>query len=267
MSARGAERDVRGAADRRPDAAGTPAAQPQQVLAPQARQAIPPLPASQPRQPPPPQQARPAATAPRSVLAYAGELPNLCSLAGLLAASLGIFFAVRGTYPAAVVALLWALVFDWSDGRLARRTAARTAGQRAFGMQLDSLVDIVTFCVAPALLLLRLGDFGVWFVPGAFVVLAAGALRLSYFNVFGPIDEHTSRGLSLDNNVLVLGLLFVFEPLLGRAHFVLVLYAVLLALAALNVASFATPKLGGRWYYAVVAYALVLSAVYGWQLR
>ncbi len=129
------------------------------------------------------------------------------------------------------------------------------------------MVGVVAFSVAPALLLLRVGDFGIWFVPGAFVVLAAGALRLSYFNVFGPIDEHTSRGLSLDNDVLALGFLFVFEPLLGRAHFALVLYAALLALAALNVASLATPKLGGRWYYAVIAYALVLSGVYGWQLR
>ena len=201
------------------------------------------------------------------MLAYARELPNLCSLAGLLAASLGIWFAARATYPAAVVALLWALVFDWSDGRLARRAPERSAEQRAFGLELDSLVDIVTFCVAPAVLLLRLGELGVWFVPGAFVVLAAGALRLSYFNVFGAIDDHTSRGLSLDNNVLVLGFLFVFEPLLGRAHFALVLYAALLALAALNVAPIATPKLGGRWYYVVIAYALVLSGIYGWQLR
>ena len=211
--------------------------------------------------------AQPREASPRPVLAYARELPNLCSLAGLLAASLGIWFAARATYPAAVVALLWALVFDWSDGRLARRAPERSAEQRAFGLQLDSLVDIVTFCVAPAVLLLRLGELGVWFVPGAFVVLAAGALRLSYFNVFGAIDDHTSRGLSLDNNVLVLGFLFVFEPLLGRAHFALVLYAALLALAALNVAPIATPKLGGRWYYVVIAYALVLSGIYGWQLR
>ncbi len=247
MKVQGAERDV------------TPP-QAHQATPPQAHQATPPQ-AHQAALPPA------AATAPRSVLAYARELPNLCSLAGLLAASLGIYFAVRGTYPAAVVALLWALVFDWSDGRLARRRPGRTAEQRAFGLQLDSLVDIVTFSVAPALLLLRLGQFGIWFVPGAFVVLAAGALRLSYFNVFGPIDESTSRGLSLDNNVLALGLLFVFEPLLGRAHFALVLYVALLTLAGLNVASRATPKLGGRWYYAVIAYALLLSGIYGWQLR
>ena len=198
---------------------------------------------------------------------FARDLPNLCSLAGLLAATLGLFFTLRAVYPAALMALLWSVVFDWSDGRIARRMPGRTTDQRAFGLQLDSLVDIVTYSVAPALLLLRVGHLGPWFVPGAFVVLATGVLRLSYFNVFGPLDESTSRGLSLDNNLLALGLLFVAEPLLGRAHFAVVLYAVLMVCAAFNVASIETPKLGGHWYYAVILYALVLSGVYGWQLR
>lgn len=200
------------------------------------------------------------------MLAYARDLPNVCSLAGLFAALLGIFFAVRVAYPAAMIALLWAVVFDWSDGRIARRLKGRTAEQRAVGAQLDSLIDIVSFSVVPALLLLSLGRFSFWFVPGAFVVLATGAIRLSYFNVFGLLGAATYRGLSLDNNVLVVALLFLAEPLVGRGAFAIVLYAVLLVLAGLNVAPIETPKLGGRWYYAVVLYALVLSAVYGWRL-
>jgi CDP-diacylglycerol--serine O-phosphatidyltransferase len=201
------------------------------------------------------------------MLAFAGDLPNLCSLVGLLAAVLGLYFAIRGVYPAALMALLWAVVLDWSDGRVARAMKGRTADQRAVGAQLDSLIDIVSFSVAPALLLLSVGRFGPWFIPGAFVVLATGAIRLSYFNVFGLLNDATYRGLSLDNNVGVLALLFVFEPLIGRASFAVVLYVALMVLAALNVASIETPKLGGRWYYAVIGYALVLSGVYGWQLR
>ena len=212
-------------------------------------------------------EASPSSATPPSVLSFVRDLPNLCSLAGLVAALLGLYFAIRGINPAALVALLWALVCDWTDGRIARRMPGRTAEQRELGIQLDSLVDIVTFSVAPALLLLRVGHLQPWYVPGAFVVLAAGVIRLSYFNVFGPIDDHTNRGLSLDNNVLVLGLLFVFEPLLGGTSFATVLYIALMVLAALNVASIATPKLGGRWFYAVMAYALVLSGIYGWQLR
>jgi len=200
------------------------------------------------------------------MLSFAWELPNVCSLAGLLAALLGLFFAIRGVYPAAMMGLLWAVVFDWSDGLIARRMKGRTADQRSFGAQLDSLIDIVSFSVAPALLLLSVGHFSPWFVPGAFVILATGVIRLSHFNVFGLLDDSTYRGLALDNNVIVLAALFVFEPVIGRTFFAIVLYVVLMVLAALNVASIETPKFGGRWYYAVLLYAILLSAVYGWQL-
>jgi len=200
------------------------------------------------------------------MLAFVRDLPNVCSLAGLLAALLGLSFAIRGVYPAALTALLWAVVFDWSDGHIARRMKGRTADQRAVGAQLDSLIDVVSFSVAPALLLLSVGRFSPWFLPGAFVILATGVIRLSYFNVFGLLDDSTYRGLALDNNVLVLALLFVFEPLVGMAIFAIVIYIALMVLAALNVAPIKTPKLGGRWYYAVTLYALVLSGVYALQL-
>jgi CDP-diacylglycerol--serine O-phosphatidyltransferase len=199
------------------------------------------------------------------MLSMVRDLPNLCSLAALLAAALGIYFALRGTYPAAMIALLWAVVLDWSDGRLARAVRERGADQRALGVQLDSLVDVIGFCVAPALLLLRVGHLSPWFVPGAFVVLAAGVIRLSYFNVFGPAGD-SYRGLSLDNNVYVVAMLFVFGPLVSAAVFAGILYAVLVVLAALNVSSIATPKLGGRWYYLVIGYALALSGIFALQL-
>jgi phosphatidylserine synthase len=203
---------------------------------------------------------------PEPMLRFARDLPNLCSLAGLLAAALGLYFAIRGVYPAALMTLMWAVVFDWSDGLIARRMKRRTSDQRAFGAQLDSLIDIVSFGTAPAVLLLSVGRLSAWFVPGAFVVLAAGVIRLSYFNVFGLIGHSTYRGLALDNNVIILALLFVFEPAVSQTTFAVLVYATLMVLAALNVAPIETPKLGGRWYYAVLLYALVLTGVFGWQL-
>jgi CDP-diacylglycerol---serine O-phosphatidyltransferase len=192
--------------------------------------------------------------------------PNLCTLAGLAAATVGISSAVRGVYPAAMIALLWAVVFDWTDGIIARRMKARTAGQRSFGAQLDSFVDVVAFSVAPAVLLLSVGDLGAWFVPGAFAVLVAGVVRLSYFNVFGLLGGATYRGLTLDSDVLVLAALFVAQPIVPSASFAIVVYATLLALVILNLAPFEMPKLGGRWYWAIVAYASGLSVVFGVRL-
>jgi len=200
------------------------------------------------------------------MLWFARDLPNVCSLAGLLSAVLGVYFAIRGVFPAVMIALLWAVVFDWSDGRVARRMKGRTRDQRAFGGQLDSLIDLVSFSIAPAVLLLSVGRFSPWFVPGAFLIVATGVIRLSYFNVFGLVDDSTYRGLALDNNVIIFALLFVFEPVIGLTTFAIVLYAALMVLATLNVAPIETLKLGGRWYYAVVLYALVLSGVFGWQL-
>ena len=204
--------------------------------------------------------------APRPMLWFAHDLPNVCSLVGLLSALLGVYFAIRGVFPAVMIALLWAVVLDWSDGLIARRMKGRTGDQRAFGGQLDSLIDLVSFSIAPAVVLLSVGRFSPWFVPGAFVIVATGVIRLSYFNVFGLLDDSTYRGLALDNNVLVLALLFVFEPVVGMTIFAVVLYVALMVLAALNVAPMETPKLGERWYYAVILYALMLSGVYGWQL-
>ena len=55
-----------------------------------------------------------------SILSFAGDLPNLCSLAGLFCALLGIYYAIRGVFPAAMIGILWAVVFDWCDGMIAR---------------------------------------------------------------------------------------------------------------------------------------------------
>ena len=95
----------------------------------------------------------------RSILAHAADLANAVTLAGLFSSVLGIFFAARGVFSAAVIALLWATFCDWFDGPIARRTKGRTDDLRALGGQLDSLVDIVSSGVGPAILLLSIGEF------------------------------------------------------------------------------------------------------------
>ena len=197
----------------------------------------------------------------RPMLWFARDMPNVCSLAGLLSAVLGIYFAILGVFPAAMIALTWAVVLDWTDGLIARRMKGRTEDQRAFGGQLDSLIDVVSFSIAPAIVLLSVGGFSPWFIPGAFVIVATGVIRLSYFNVFGLADTSTYWGLALDNNVIILALLFVFRSAVSATMFATVLYVALMVLAALNVAPIRTPKFGGKWYYAVILYAVCLLSL------
>lgn len=210
--------------------------------------------------------APPPSAKPKSILSFAGDLPNICSLAGLLCAILAVYFALLGNFQAAMIGMLWAIFFDWTDGIIARRMKNRTEDQRSIGGQLDSLIDIVSFGICPAVVLLSYGRFSPWFLPGAFIIVGTGVIRLSYFNVFGLVDKSTYMGLALDNNVIILAFVFLFEGLVDRTVFAIFLYILLVGLAVLNVAPIKTPKFSGRWYYALIGYCLVLNAVFGWRL-
>jgi phosphatidylserine synthase len=190
----------------------------------------------------------------RTILSYAKDLPNLSSLAGLLCAMLAIYYAVLGNFPAAMIGLIWAVLFDWSDGIIARRMKGRTEEQGDFGAQLDSLIDIVSFGICPAVVLLSYGQFSPWFLPGAFIIVATGVIRLSYFNVFGLVDNSTYMGLALDNNIIILVFVFLFNGFISHTAFAIVLYVLLMVLATLNVAPIKTPKFAGRWHYALITH-------------
>ena len=198
------------------------------------------------------------------MLSFAGDLPNVCSLVGLLCAMLGIFYAILGKFPVAIIGILWAAVFDWADGIIARKIKGRTDHQRAFGSQLDSLIDVVSFGVFPAVFLLSYGNFNPWFLPGAFLIVAASVIRLSYFNLFGLINSKTYMGLALDYNVIILAFVFLFEGFISQSLFSIILYALLMGTLVFNLAPVRMPKFTGKWFYVLIAYTLVLTMVYGW---
>jgi CDP-diacylglycerol--serine O-phosphatidyltransferase len=107
-------------------------------------------------------------------------LPNLFTTGALFAGFYAVIAGMRGNFEAASIAIFFAMVFDGLDGRVARLT--NTASK--FGAEYDSLSDMVSFGVAPALVvyswgLSDLGKFG-WAV--AFIYVACAALRLARFN-------------------------------------------------------------------------------------
>ena len=203
---------------------------------------------------------------PPGIISFINDLPNICSLIGLFSALLAIYYAFLGIFPAAMIGMLWAVFFDWSDGIIARRMKGRTKEQKLFGAQLDSLIDIVSFSVCPAVLLLSYGKFNPWFLPGAFIIVGTGVIRLSYFNVFGLVNKSTYMGLALDNNIIILAFVFLFSGLTSQTAFSIVLYLLLMVLAILNVSPIRTPKFAGRWYYVLIAYTLALTVLFIRQL-
>ena len=200
------------------------------------------------------------------MLTFARDIPNICSLAGLLSAILGLYYAVLGNFPVAIIGMIWSVFFDWYDGIIARRMKGRTDEYRAFGGQLDSLIDIVSFGILPAVFLLSYGEFSPWFLPGAFVIVATSAIRLSYFNVFGLIDDSTYMGLALDNNIIILSFVFLFDGFFSQTVFSAIMYSMCMVMAAFNLAPVRTPKFTGKWFYVFTVYAFGVTVIYGWIL-
>ncbi|MDQ7059798.1 MAG: CDP-alcohol phosphatidyltransferase family protein [Sulfurimonas sp.] len=203
-----------------------------------------------------------------TILSYVRDIPNLLSLAGLACTVLAIYFAITGVYAAAMIGMVWAVAFDWADGLVARRLKGRTATDAKFGGQLDVVIDIVSYGVTPAILLLSYGQFEALYLIGAFIMVAAAAIRLSYFSTYGLAGGTKYTGLALDVNSLVLVSVFLLEGVVSNGTFEIILYVSGVGLALLNVSEIKTPKLSGnpRNVYILAAYTLGITAIYGFKL-
>ncbi len=121
-------------------------------------------------------------------------LPNLFTLAALFGGFYAIVMAMDGRFDQATVGIFCAMVLDSLDGRVARMTNT----QSAFGEQMDSLSDMVSFGAAPALIayLWTLKGLGRWGWIAAFVYCACAALRLARFNVnTAVVDKRFFQGM------------------------------------------------------------------------
>ncbi|HZL92843.1 MAG TPA: CDP-diacylglycerol--serine O-phosphatidyltransferase, partial [Vicinamibacterales bacterium] len=128
-------------------------------------------------------------------------LPNLVTTGGLFAGFYSIVASIDGNFPAAAWAIFAAMFLDGLDGRVARLTS--TASE--FGKQYDSLADMVSFGLAPAIVIYqwgveRLAEYGaVWGRLGwlaAFLYVAAAAFRLARFNTNAGQDRRFFQGLA-----------------------------------------------------------------------
>ncbi len=121
-------------------------------------------------------------------------LPSVLTTFGMFAGFYSIISSINGDFTIAAISIMIAMMWDTLDGRVARLTNT----QSAFGAEYDSLADLVSFGLAPALLvyewsLYELGRFG-WLA--AFVYLACAALRLARFNTqVGIADKRYFQGL------------------------------------------------------------------------
>lgn len=136
-------------------------------------------------------------------------LPNLLTTAGLFSGFFAIVESMQGNFEIAAIAIFVAMVFDGLDGRVARMTNTESD----FGAEYDSMADIVSFGMAPALVAYNwaLSDLGKLGWLAAFIFVAGGALRLARFNTnLATSDKRFFQGLAIPSAAAVVsGLVWV----------------------------------------------------------
>ena len=195
-------------------------------------------------------------------------LPNLFTLAALFGGFYAIVMAVNGHFDLAAVGVFCAMVLDSLDGRVARMTNT----QSAFGEQMDSLSDMVSFGAAPAVIsyVWALKGLGRWGWVAAFVYVACAALRLARFNVnTAVVDKRYFQGLpSPAGAALVAGFIWLMTdlgisgPSVAWPMFALTLYSGLTMVTNVPFYSFKDVSMKRSVPFAVIVLiALVIAAI------
>jgi CDP-diacylglycerol--serine O-phosphatidyltransferase len=164
-------------------------------------------------------------------------LPNLFTSAGLFAGFYSIICTMQGDLHLAAIMILVAQFCDMMDGRIARMTRTTSS----FGVEYDSLADLVAFGVAPGILVWRwaLQPWGRWGWLAATMYVTCGALRLARFNVqVGSVERRHFVGLPIPaaaNVVASTILLYFYVGGQGATHKILLMPLLITGLAALMV--------------------------------
>jgi CDP-diacylglycerol--serine O-phosphatidyltransferase len=196
-------------------------------------------------------------------------LPNLFTTGNLLSGFYAVVSVFNSDYVSAAIAILVATVFDSLDGRVARMTKTTSK----FGVEYDSLADLVSFGVAPGILIYSwaLTNYGRIGWVAAFLFVACGALRLARFNVqVGSVDSRYFVGLPIPAAAGVLASTVLFDDHILRLGaemkpmLIVVMTYVLAFLMVSNIrySSFKGLELRNRSpFQALVAAVLVLMVV------
>lgn len=192
-------------------------------------------------------------------------LPNLVTSGGLFCGFYAIISTFKEEYRLAAIAILIALVFDALDGRVARITKSSSR----FGVEYDSLSDVVAFGVAPGVLAYRwaLEPWGVWGWLAASLYVICGALRLARFNVQADVvDKQSFVGLPIPAAAGVIAttiLMYYFLGGEGTTNKHITLLLLIYALAGLMVStipyfSFKELPLGRRQPFWLLILGIIL---------
>ena len=179
----------------------------------------------------------------------------------VVSSMIGIFCAVTDHISAAVCCLAFSGLCDMFDGKIARTKKNRTEEEKCFGIQIDSLADIVCFGILPIVLGFKLGMCHIYGIAILLFYGLAGLIRLAYFNVMEEKRQNETsenrkyyQGLPITSMSVVLPLLFVVSLLFPEYKwFVVLLHIAMLTVGLLFILDFKFRKPTNRELVIIVA--------------
>lgn len=167
----------------------------------------------------------------------------------LVSTVIGMTQAMDGRFRTALICLAISGLCDTFDGRIARTKKDRTDDQKLYGIQLDSLCDVVCFGVFPAMICYLMGLNGVVSIAALCYFVLCGVIRLAYFNVLetnrqsgDPDAEKVYHGLPITSIAVILPLVFVAGMFVGDTAFQWMLLATMLIVGTLYIIDFRMRK-------------------------
>ncbi|MDO4788183.1 MAG: CDP-alcohol phosphatidyltransferase family protein [Johnsonella sp.] len=176
----------------------------------------------------------------------------------------GIFLILSERREYAISCLIMAGICDLFDGKLAR-SMKRNKEEEEFGIQLDSLADVLSFVVFPVIILLGLEKGNLFSLFSAFVFAICGIARLAFFNILASSEEAGSffRGLPVTYTALALPLIYLLRYVLPEEVFVLIFQLSFLGIGFFNILDIKIRKPRGAAYIIFPLLALAMLWFYG----
>lgn len=186
---------------------------------------------------------------------------------GLSISVIGMTQAIAGEFRTAIVCLALAGLCDMFDGKIARSKKNRTEEEKLFGMQLDSLCDVICFGVYPAMICWLLGVRG---TIGRILICfycICSVIRLAYFNVLETKRQQEEEGankyyhgLPITSMAIVLPMVFMLQVFVSNITFIVALHISLFVVGLLFIVDFRLKK-PGNTFLAIIVFVVAAAVI------
>ena len=194
---------------------------------------------------------------------------------GVISSMIGISLACNGIFNGAILCLALSGACDTFDGKIARAMKNRTHEMEIFGVQIDSLCDMVCFGVTPAVICYQMGLKSVAGICCEIFFVLCGVIRLAYFNMLEELKHSKSasadekkyyHGLPITSITIIFPVVYMFRTLLD-GHFTILLAVMLLFVGFFYILDFRLKKPGNAVVAAIMAFvALVMLNIFFFHL-